>query len=118
VALDDDRIAELLAQDREALLDACSLPTAAQALLRVRLRASRGRAARVSTLVEHLVLALCSLVALVATVGTVLQFSLSDRVFVVMVGALGIGGVAVVAALAAVHATADAMRPRSRGALP
>jgi hypothetical protein len=117
VALDDARIAELLARDRDALLDACSLPTTAQALFRVRLRASRDRAARVSTLVEYLVLAL-GLVPLIAAVATVLQFALSDRAFVVVAGALGIGGMAVMAALAAMRTNAPGTRTRRRGAMP
>ena len=103
MALDDARLARLLARERDSLLETCRLPTARQALQRARLHAPRRRAARISVLLDHLMLGASSLIAMVAVVATLLYVPLSYRVSIVVAGALGIGGVAVVAALLAIR---------------
>lgn len=64
-----------------------------------------------STLIERAVLALIGLAALTATVVAVLHSWVSEPVFGVVAGALGVSGVAVAAALAAMHASAEGVRP-------
>jgi hypothetical protein len=86
-------------RERDRLLQQCALPSANQALFRARVGASRRRAARVSGLVDRLMLSTVSLLAMAAAVATLLYVPLSDRVFVVVVGALGLGGAGLLAAL-------------------
>jgi hypothetical protein len=104
MALDDARLTQLLARDRDTLVEACTLPTANHALLRARLHAARRRAARASAFIDHLRVAGGSLIA-VAVAAMLFYVPLSDRVSTVVLGALAISVAAVLSALIAIRAT-------------
>jgi hypothetical protein len=103
MALDDTRLAELLAADRDALVTASQLPSADLALRLVRLHAVRRRAARLAMIMDRLTLLAGVVIATAATTTMFLYVPPSDFVSPIVTAALGTGSMATIGALLAIR---------------
>ena len=101
--IDDDRLARLLAAERDALMRTASLPTARQALWRVQLQSRRARDRRAAAVVEWLMVGAIGAVALALIALTTQRLSLTSRASTVVSGAAIVVGLAMAIALAAIH---------------
>jgi hypothetical protein len=95
---DDAAVTALLTRDQAALVEVCSLPSASQALWRLRLQAPRRRAARVASLVDRALMCAGGMLAAAAVVALFAYFPLSGRASAVVIVSLTTGVTAMLTA--------------------